>query len=160
QAEAFDKAARRGQLEAVVEEAPDAELHELLVAILIGLPIALIASALGGYSLARRALQPIDDITEQAQTISAERLGRRVPIENPNDELGQLARVLNDLFARLETSFEQMRRFTADASHELRTPLTAIRSVGEGALRGHHVDPACREVVGSMLEEVERLTTL
>jgi heavy metal sensor kinase len=160
QAEAFDKAARRGQLEAVVEEAPDAELHELLVAILIGLPIALIASALGGYSLARRALRPIEQITEQAQTISAERLGRRVPVDNPHDELGQLARVLNDLFARLETSFEQMRRFTADASHELRTPLTAIRSVGEGALRRHHVDPACREVVGSMLEEVERLTTL
>jgi len=160
QAEAFDKAARHGRLEAVVEEAPDAELHELLVAILIGLPIALLGAALWGHSLAGRALRPIQEITAQAQTISAERLGRRVPVENPNDELGQLARVLNDLLARLETSFEQMRRFTADASHELRTPLTAIRSVGEGALRGHHADPAWRDVVGSMLEEVERLTTL
>jgi len=74
--------------------------------------------------------------------------------------LGHLTRVLNDLLARLETSFEQMRRFTADASHELRTPLTAIRSVGEGTLRSLRVDPACREVIGSMLEEVERLTTL
>jgi heavy metal sensor kinase len=139
---------------------PDAELHELLVAILIGLPIALAISALGGYSLARRALRPVEEICEQAQTISAERLGRRLPVENPHDELGHLARVLNDLLARLETSFEQMRRFTADASHELRTPLTAIRSVGEGALRGRDVNPAGRDVIGSMLEEVERLTTL
>jgi heavy metal sensor kinase len=160
QTEALEKAAHRRHVELIPEEAPDTELHELLIAILIGLPIALIGSALGGYSLAKRALRPIEQIAEQAQTISAERLGRRVPIENPNDELGHLARVLNELLARLETSFEQMRRFTADASHELRTPLTAIRSVGEGALRGQHVDPGCREVVGSMLEEVERLTTL
>jgi heavy metal sensor kinase len=160
QFEVFDAAARHGQPPPETAEIPDAELHELLVAILIGLPIALLISAIGGYSLARRALRPVEQISEQAQTISAERLGRRVLVENPDDELGHLARVLNDLLARLETSFEQMRRFTADASHELRTPLTAIRSVGEGALRGQAVNPAGREVIGSMLEEVERLTTL
>jgi heavy metal sensor kinase len=160
QFEVFDRAVRRGEPPPDTADIPDAELHELFVAILIGLPIALGGSALGGYSLARRALRPIEQITEQAQTISAERLGRRLPIENPGDELGQLARVLNDLLARLETSFEQMRRFTADASHELRTPLTAIRSVGEGTLRSQRVDPVCRDAIGSMLEEVERLTTL
>jgi len=160
QFEAFDHAARRGLPPPDTADIPDAELHELLVAILIGLPIALAISALGGYSLARRALRPVEEISAQAQTISAERLGRRLPVENPHDELGHLAGVLNDLLARLEMSFEQMRRFTADASHELRTPLTAIRSVGEGALRGRDVNPAGRDVIGSMLEEVERLTTL
>jgi signal transduction histidine kinase len=160
QFEVFDRAVRHGQPPPETADIPDAELHELFIAILIGLPIALVVSAIGGYSLARRALRPIEQISAQADTISAERLGRRLPIDNPGDELGHLARVLNDLLARLETSFEQMRRFTADASHELRTPLTAIRSVGEGALRGHRIDPASREVIGSMLEEVERLTTL
>ena len=160
QFEVFDRAVRHGQPPPETADIPDAELHELFIAILIGLPIALVVSAIGGYSLARRALRPIEQISAQAETISAERLGRRLPIDNPDDELGHLARVLNDLLARLETSFEQMRRFTADASHELRTPLTAIRSVGEGALRARQIDPASREVIGSMLEEVERLTTL
>jgi heavy metal sensor kinase len=160
QFEVFDRAVRHGQPPPETADIPDAELHELFIAILIGLPIALVISAIGGYSLARRALRPIEQISAQAETISAERLGRRLPIDNPDDELGHLARVLNDLLARLETSFEQMRRFTADASHELRTPLTAIRSVGEGALRARQNDPDSREVIGSMLEEVERLTTL
>jgi heavy metal sensor kinase len=159
QFEVFDQAARHGQPPPDTADIPDAELHELLVAILIGLPIALVVSAIGGYSMARRALRPVEQISAQAQTISAERLGRRLPVES-SDELGHLARVLNDLLGRLETSFEHMRRFTADASHELRTPLTAIRSVGEGALRGRDVNAAGREVIGSMLEEVERLTTL
>lgn len=160
QAEAYQLAVRRHQPLPDVDDMMDTELQELLIAIAIGLPMALIVAAVGGYSLARQTLAPIERMSAQAQTISAERLGRRLQVENPDDELGRLARVLNDLLARLETSFEQMRRFTADASHELRTPLTAIRSVGEGTLRAPHVDPACREVIGSMLEEVERLTTL
>jgi heavy metal sensor kinase len=160
QTEAYERAAYRGVPLQQVEATPEGELHELVVAILIGLPLALAVAAVGGYSLARRALSPIEQMSAQAQTIGAERLGRRLAVGNPDDELGHLATVLNDLLARLELSFEQMRRFTADASHELRTPLTAIRSVGEGTLRGRRVDPECRDVIGSMLEEVERLTTL
>ncbi len=160
QAEAYQLAVRRHQPLPDVDDMMDAELQELFIAIAIGLPVALVVAAVGGYSLARQTPAPIEQMSAQAQTISAERLGRRLQVENPDDELGRLARVLNDLLARLETSFEQMRRFTADASHELRTPLTAIRSVGEGTLRAPRVDPACREVIGSMLEEVERLTTL
>jgi signal transduction histidine kinase len=68
--------------------------------------------------------------------------------------------VFNDMLARVHDSFEQLRRFTADASHELRTPLTAMRSVGEVALQ-KSLDPAAyRDVIGSMLEEVDRLTRL
>src|SRR3974390_343906 len=64
------------------------------------------------------------------------------------------------MFGRLESSFERMRHFTADASHELRTPLTAIRSVGEVGLRGRRDETAYREIIGSMLEEVDRLALL
>ena len=71
--------------------------------------------------------------------------------------MGRLATVFNETLGRLEESFEQMRRFTADVSHELRTPLTAIRSVGEVGLRGHRDEAAYRSIIGSMLEEVDRL---
>jgi signal transduction histidine kinase len=68
--------------------------------------------------------------------------------------------VFNETLGRLESSFEQMRRFTADVSHELRTPLTAIRSVGEVGLREHRDGDAYRGIIGSMLEEVDRLASL
>ena len=76
-------------------------------------------------------------MAERARTITAERLSDRLPVDNPDDEMGRLATVFNETLGRLEASFDQMRRFTADVSHELRTPLTAIRSVGEVGLRGH-----------------------
>jgi heavy metal sensor kinase len=99
-------------------------------------------------------------MAERAQAISADRLSERLPIRNPHDEIGRLARVINDLLGRLELSFSQMQRFTADASHELRTPLTAIRTVGEVALRNAKDEAGLRETVGSMLEEATRLTRL
>src|SRR5262249_60025192 len=91
-------------------------------------------AGVGGYALARGVLAPVGGMADRARRITAERLGERLPVANPADELGQLAAVFNDTLARLEHSFAQMRRFTADASHELRTPLNAIRSVGVGGL--------------------------
>ncbi|MCA1563702.1 MAG: heavy metal sensor histidine kinase [Acidobacteria bacterium] len=142
------------------EERVRHELNELLAGLALGLPIAVILAGVGGYQLARRALSPVERMTEQAQTITAERLRARLPIENPDDELGRLATVFNDMLQRLEESFDRMGRFTADASHELRTPLTAIRSVGEVGLREQHDAAGYREVIGSMLEEADRLTRL
>ena len=81
-------------------------------------------------------------------------------MENSGDEFGRLAGVFNETLARLETAFEQLRRFTADASYELRTPLTGMRSVGEAALQRPLTAQGYREVIGSMLEEVDRLTRL
>jgi heavy metal sensor kinase len=142
-------------------EAPMREqLRELLLIFVFGLPAAVAVAGLGGFALARRALAPVEDITERARTISAERLSDRLPVANPDDEMGQLATVFNATLGRLETSFEQMRRFTADVSHELRTPLTAIRSVGEVGLRGPRDDVEYRAIIGSMLEEVDRLSSL
>jgi heavy metal sensor kinase len=99
-------------------------------------------------------------MVERARSINAEQLNARLPVENPDDELGRLASVFNDTFARLEASFERMRHFTADASHELRTPLTAIRSVGEVGLRVRREESAYREIIGSMLEEADRLALM
>ena len=142
------------------EAAMRQELRELLLVLVLGLPLSVGAAGMGGYWLARGALAQVDRMTERARTITAERLGERLPVENPDDELGRLASVFNDTLARLESSFEQMRRFTAHVSHELRTPLTAIRSVGEVGLR-HANDPAAyRAVIGDMLEDADRLSGL
>lgn len=87
-----------------------------------------------------------------------EMIESRVVRPNPYDELGQLATVFNATLARLENSFGELRRFTADASHELRTPLTALRAVGEAALRSEAEDTkGLREALLSMLEEARRL---
>ncbi len=135
-------------------------LGALILIIGIALPIAIGASGVGGYLLAKRALAPIGKMVQRAKTITADRLTERLPVENSEDELGDLASTFNDTFARLQQSFEQMRRFTADASHELRTPLTAIRSVGEVYLRKQEHGKHCSEVVVSMLEEVHRMHQL
>jgi len=126
----------------------------------LGLPLTVGAAALAGYWLAGRALAPVTRITEEARLISAARLDARLPVLNAHDELGQLAATFNELFSRLERSFEQLRRFTSDASHELRTPLTVIRSVGEVALRERHDEAVYRDTIGTMLEEADRLTRL
>ena len=136
------------------------EMRGLLFILLLWLPIAVLTAGIFGYTLARRALAPIEQMAERAQSITADRLHDRLPIGNPNDELGRLASVFNDTLRRLESSFDQMRRFTADVSHELRTPLTAIRSVGEVGLRERRDDKAYRGIIGSMLEEVDRLASL
>ena len=136
------------------------EVNELLAGFALGLPIAMICAGLGGYQLAKRALRPVEAMIEQARSITADRLRARLPVHNPNDELGHLAVAFNGLLGRIEEAFDRLQRFTADASHELRTPLTAIRSVGEVGLREPRDAPAYREVIGSMLEEADRLTRL
>lgn len=135
-------------------------MHSLAMILLVGIPAALALAVAGGYFLAGRALSPIGAMVAKAREITAERLSERLPAENPDDEFGQLATVFNETFIRLEDSFERLRRFTADASHELRTPLTAIRSVGEVGMHESVDASSCREVIGSMLEEADRLTRL
>ena len=143
------------------ESSMDAQLRDLALILVLGLPIAVAVAGVGGYVLARRALAPIERMTSHARTITAERLSDRLPVDNPDDEMGRLAAVFNQTLGRLEQSFEQMRRFTADVSHQLRTPLTAIRSVGEVGLRAGRRDEASyRAVIGSMLEETDRLSVL
>jgi heavy metal sensor kinase len=134
-------------------------LRSLALTLLLGFPGALALALVGGYLLSGKALSPIKGIVSKAQEITADRLSERLPVRNPDDEFGKLAIVFNKTFSRLQDSFDRLKRFTADASHELRTPLTAIRSIGEVALQSS-TDPAFREVIGSMLEETDRLRAL
>src|SRR5438045_7109839 len=74
--------------------------------------------------------------------------------------MGRLAAVINETYARRESSFDQLRRFTADASHECRTPLSVICGIGEAGLGETRTPAEYKEAMGSMLEEVDRLTSL
>ncbi|GFO70397.1 two-component sensor histidine kinase [Geomonas limicola] len=136
-----------------------ASLKSLKFILLLGVPLALALALIGGYFLAGRFLAPLAAMAQKAGEITADRLSERLPY-GQDDEFGKLAQVFNATFARLEASFERLRRFTSDASHELRTPLTAIRSVGEVGLQKGQDAAALREVIASMLEEADRLTEL
>jgi heavy metal sensor kinase len=135
-------------------------LWTLIVILAAGIPFAVGLAIAGGYFLAARVLAPVGAMADKAREITAESLAERLPVDNAEDEFGRLATVFNDTLSRLQDAFERLRRFTADASHELRTPLTAMRSVGEVALRNTLDTDAYRDVIGSMLEEVDRLTRL
>ena len=132
-------------------------LNQIVVSFVFGAPFAAFLAALGGYVMAGRMLQPVAAMAERAEQITSESLSQRLPNPNPQDEIGRLADVFNDTLERLESSFDFLTQFTADASHELRTPLTALRAVGEVALREEGDVSALRGTVDSMLEEAQRL---
>ncbi|MDG3003782.1 ATP-binding protein [Paludisphaera mucosa] len=123
-------------------------------------PILLLAALGCGYLLAWKALSPVEKLAAEAQQITATRLDRRLATPNPDDELGRLARTLNGMIARLERSFGEIQRFTADAAHELRSPLAALRSEAEVTLMTDREPAEYRRTLESMLEEIEHLTRL
>src|SRR5258708_33816129 len=144
-----------------MEESPRRDTLWTLAAILaMGAPFAVGLAIAGGFFLAGRVLSPVGAMADKAREITADSLGERLPVGNPQDEFGRLATVFNDTLSRLRDAFDRLRRFPADASHELRTPLTAMRSVGEVALQNTLDAVTYRDVIGSMLEEVDRLTRL
>lgn len=124
------------------------------------LPLGLLLAAGGGWTLARRALAPVEDMVEAARRISAEHLAERLEETGTGDELDRLSGVLNAMLERLDLSFRQTRQFSADASHELQTPLTILQGELEVALRAPRASEAYREVIQSALQEIERMAVL
>jgi heavy metal sensor kinase len=135
-------------------------LFEFIGLLFLAMPLALIVAGFAGYRVAGKALNPLEEMARKTEQITAQRLKERIPVDNPDDEFGHMSRVLNGLLSRLGESFEKLQHFTSDVSHELRTPLAAIRSVGEVALQDEHGPEKYRDIIGSMLEEVARLTAM
>ena len=135
-------------------------LHGLLLAIGISLPAIVAIAIAGGYLLMRRALKPVDEITQSAERISSRNLSERLPVAQTGDELERLSVGLNRMITRLDESFQHINRFSADASHELRTPLTILRGELEAAAQQSQITPELRETLGSALEETERLSRI
>ncbi len=144
--------------------APLASFYEMLdaflwTAVLLS-PVLLLLAGAGGYWMSRRALQPVDEITRTAQTIGEKDLSRRLPRRGVGDELDRLSETLNAMFSRLESSFERIARFTADASHELRTPVAVIRATAELARNKPRSDREYEQALDTILAESEHTSAL
>jgi len=135
-------------------------LGSLKEVLLIGLPIALVLSALAAYGVATAALRPVSAMRAEAAEISRLESGHRLPVPQGRDELSQLGDTLNEMLDRLERSAERERGFVASASHELRTPLALLRTELELALREGRSPEELREAVASAASESDRLVQL
>lgn len=135
-------------------------LSGLLAAILLAAPLLVGFAGIGGYFLAARALNPIDQMTLTAQQISAEDLSARIDLPGTDDEVGRLAATFDHMIRRLDEAFQRERRFTADASHELRTPLAAMQAI-INVIRAERRSPEDYEqALDDLAEETDRLRTL
>ncbi|MEO6939707.1 MAG: ATP-binding protein [Candidatus Kapaibacterium sp.] len=142
---------------------PEDAIGRLQSSFIYLIPLSLLISTLGGLWLARKALRPIEQIADTAREIGAKNLSQRIELPAKRDrELGVLVETLNTMFARLEDSFDQIKRFTSDASHELKTPLAIMKGEIEQAQR--HLEQANalsieegRTALESLMEEVERM---
>ena len=119
--------------------------------------VSIIISAVAGYYLAKRALEPIQEITSTARGVAAGDLSRRLTSKSQDKEIGVLVRVLNKMFADLETSFLAQKRFTADASHELRLPLTILKGEIEVALRHPRTEQEYQQILRQQLGTIDRI---
>jgi signal transduction histidine kinase len=113
-----------------------------------------------GVWLSRTALRPVRLIETTAQRISADNLAERVPVPAADDEISRLARLLNETFDRLQSSFEQVQRFAGDASHELKTPLSLIRLNIERVALDAQTAPPSREALQDAIEQIHHLDRL
>lgn len=135
-------------------------LSGLVLALAAALPVALLIAWFGSRWLAARAVHPVEQITAAAEQVTAARLDQRVPVPTVADEMQRLATVLNSAFDRLERSYTQASRFSADASHELKTPVTVLRASIEGLLDSHTLAMSDRVAVAGLLEQTHRLSSI
>ncbi|MGH3395632.1 MAG: sensor histidine kinase, partial [Streptosporangiaceae bacterium] len=161
-------AAEQAKLLAEAQFHVNYDKRQILIICAIALAGIALAAAAIGWVIAGRVLRPLSTITAAARRIAASNLHERLALHGPDDELTELADTLDNLFARLEASFDAQRRFAANASHELRTPLTRERALLQVTL----ADPAAttgtwqavsRELLASNAEQerlIEALLTL
>ena len=136
------------------------EMRSLRTAFLVALPIALLLIAAGGWWVAQRALRPIRTLTTAAEGMTAQGLDQRIPLKDEDAEFNRLISVFNGMMARLEKSFRQAVRFSADAAHELKTPLTILQGELEQAVQAAPSGSPQQQMLGTLLEETQRLKTI
>ncbi|MEI7429588.1 MAG: ATP-binding protein [Betaproteobacteria bacterium] len=145
---------------AVSLKALDAEMHGIRIAFLLAMPVALFLIGLGAWLVSRRALRPVEKLTQAACRITAEGLGERLPLAGEDREFVELIKVFNQMLERLDRSFRQAHRFTADAAHELKTPLAILQGQLERAIGEAEAGSAVQIELSGILDEVRRLSTI
>lgn len=133
---------------------------EITRSLVVVIPLVLLLIAVGSWWLGSIALTPIENIRRAAERITAERLDERIPSHGATDEIGGLIDVLNATFERLQASFEQAARFSADASHQLKTPIAVLRAGIEEVLAQPDLSEEERERVADLLQQTRRLNSV
>ncbi len=128
--------------------------------ILIAVPIILVLGTLGGWMLARRSLAPIGYIASKTRSITSKNLSDRLMVRGTNDEMDDLIRTINEMIARLESSFKGMAEFTADVSHELKTPICAMRGEAEVLLLKERKAEEYQDGFVHFIEQFDRLNQM
>lgn len=136
------------------------DLRELAQVLLAAFLPGLLLIAGAGWILTSRALRPVVILTRTAEGITARGLDQRLPVTRGAEEFNRLAEVFNGMLDRLEKSFQQATRFSADAAHELKTPLTILQGQLEESLREAGDDPAHQRLCAGLLEELQRLKNI
>lgn len=157
-------AATQNEFVKIIVAYPLEELNEVIDNIFTSyrflVPLTLLISIVGGWFLADKSLKPVDTMTRTARKITALNLTERLPTDQVDDELGRLSSTFNEMFGRLEASFDQIQQFSADASHELRTPITIVRGEIELALRNRRLPQQTKRLLKSVHDELVRLSSI
>ena len=127
----------------------------------IGLPLLILLAILGGYVITRRAFRPLVRICAETQQISnGSDLSKRLPVPRSQDEFHTLTEILNGMFTRLESAFENERQFSSDVSHELRTPTAIILSQCDYCLSSPRKTAQYRESLEAIRKQGRRMAAL
>lgn len=146
-----------------VMEAPDSSqtVRNFLRVALLAMPTFIALAALGGYLILRGAFRPLDRIIATAKAINeAKDLSQRIGLPPDRDEFSRLAGTFDELFRRLERSFEAEKQFTADASHELRTPVSVIKSACEYSRKYAETEEERQESLDTIQRQADKMTHL
>lgn len=133
------------------------EMAAIRNAFLVAIPLVLVLIAIGAWWLSGSALRPIRDVTATLRQVTAQGLDHRVPISKTDSEFAELLQVFNQMMERLERSFTQASRFSADAAHELKTPLSILQGELERTLQAAKPGSALQQRLSRLLDEVHHL---
>jgi signal transduction histidine kinase len=134
--------------------------RDIFLAMLGAIPTVLLVTLVGAAWVASKAIAPVEEIRQAAKTITAQRLDQRLPVPPTNDEIAGLIEMLNTTFERLQRSFEQSARFSANASHHLKTPIAILRADVEEILADVNCSESTQERAEGLLHRIHHLSSV
>jgi signal transduction histidine kinase len=134
--------------------------RDIFLAMLGAIPTVLLITLVGSAWVASKAIAPVEEIRQAAKRITAQRLDQRLPVPPTNDEIAGLIEVLNATFERLQRSFEQSVRFSADASHHLKTPIAVLRAGVEEILADVNCSESTQARAEGLLHRIHNLSSV